>query len=141
MTDHEKTSSDNDQRNNHENRSGLLEKIFTILSLIAILAMTAYLAKESFGTPPPAAFEVKVASPQLRDEFTAVEVYIKNTGEQAAKAVNIRGEIYIDQKKPLEAEATLDWLPGNSQRMVTLIFAGDQTTTSPKVQVLGYEEP
>jgi len=141
MNEHKKTNPDNDQEEDHEDRSGLLERIFTILSLVVILAMTGYLVKETFGTPPPASFEVEVAAPQLRGDYTAVEVFVKNTGEQAAKAVNVRGEIANGPDGPIEAEATLDWLPGSSRRRVTLVFAGDQTTTTPEVRVLGYEEP
>ena len=119
----------------------MLEKIFTVLSLILIVAVIGYLIKESISTETPPAFQLEQADPIKRGQFTAVDVFIENVGDQSAKAVNITGEIAVRGQEPLKAEATLDWLPGRSTRQTTLLFPGDTPTTKPQVEVVGYEIP
>src|SRR5687767_11171573 len=145
MTAHQQHNRDDSTGNTNsrsgEKHSGLLEKIFTVLSLLLIIAMVGYLVKETVASHPPAAFEVEQAAPIKRGQFTAVDVFVRNTGDEAAKAVNITGEVAGPDGKPIEAEATMDWLPGKSRRKVTLLFPHDIGTTEPEVEVIGYEEP
>lgn len=124
-----------------DERAGNLEKIFTVLSLILITAIVVYLGKESLATQTPAAFILKPADPIKRGDFKAIDVYIENTGDRAAKAVNLKGEVPGPDGKPVEAEATLDWLPGRSTRRASLIFPPDAPTTAPQLEIIGYEEP
>lgn len=130
-----------ENRNRHDERSGTLEKLFTVLSLILITAIVIYLGRESLATQTPAAFILKPADPIKRGDFKAIDVYIENTGDKAAKAVNLKGEVVGPDGKPIEAEATLDWLPGRSSRRATLIFPLDAPTTTPELEIIGYEDP
>lgn len=130
-----------DGRNGNGERAGTIEKIFTVISGILIVAITIYLGKESLAKQTPAAFVLKPSDPIERGDFKAIDVYIENTGDQAAKAVNLTGEVLGSDGKPIEAEATLDWLPGRSTRRATLIFPPDAPTTSPQLEITGYEEP
>jgi uncharacterized protein (TIGR02588 family) len=64
-----------------------------------------------------------------------------NIGDDAAKAVHVIGEATGADGNPVESQATLDWLPGDSKRKVTIIFPADANTADTKVRVAGYEEP
>lgn len=126
----------------HEERSSVTEKIFTVFSVILVGGLCIFLLSQSFSPPAPPAFAVETAYPINRGENTAIDVYIRNSGKQAAKAVHITGEMPGADGKPVEAEATLDWLPGNSRRQVTLLFPADvQKSGNPEIRVKGYEEP
>lgn len=126
-----------------EDREGWTEKLFTVFSLLLIAGLVGYLLVESFKTNTPPAFELKPSPAEQRGDFVAVRISVKNGGEDTAKAVQVRGEIAVEGSEPVQAEATLDWLPGRSSRDVTLLFSEDAATSvgAAKFEVVGYEEP
>jgi uncharacterized protein (TIGR02588 family) len=126
---------------NEEQRGSILEKLFTILSALLLLFITGYLLVQSFRDSKPPMFEVQVSVPAARGDFTAVAVLVDNTGDDAAKAVQVRGEAPGADQQPVEAEATMDWLPGKSRRHVTLLFPPDADVSKLEVKIVGYEEP
>lgn len=134
------TNCDDSDQNNAA-RTGILEKIFTVMSLVLIVGMSGYLIWQSFTADNPASFKIKTGAVEERGEFLGVEVHITNSGGESAKAVQVRGEVPWQPGRPMEAEATLDWLPANSTRKITLLFPKDADTSAAKVRVVGYEEP
>lgn len=140
----QESPSDKDQENNRrgeEEHSGTLEKIISISSLILILGITGYLAWESIQDNTPPALDVTLAEPRQQGEFVAIVVAVQNSDDDTAKAVQVRGEAPGADGKPAEAEATMDWLPGQSKRRVTLLFPTDANVSQADVKVVGYEEP
>lgn len=137
----EESPDENEAGAHQEERSGLLEKLFTILSVGLLLFLVIFLGVQSFREDEPAAFDVQISSTEKRGDFTAVAVILKNTGDQTAKAVQIRGEAPVAGGKPVEAEATMDWLPAKSQRHVTLLFPPNADFAKLGVKVVGYEDP
>lgn len=132
-----KQTSDKDDKN----RTGVLEKIFTIFSVVLLLAIAGYLVKQSFTPETPPAFKVDTEKPAPQGRFQSLTVRVRNIGSRTAKAVNVQAEAPTPDGEKAEAEATLDWLPGHSTRKVTLIFPGDADTSATEAEVVGYEEP
>jgi uncharacterized protein (TIGR02588 family) len=131
-----------DEQKPEQERTSKTETIFTIFSVILIVLAASYLVVQSLGTPAPPAFTTELSYHLPRGNHAAVDVFIKNTGDEAAKAVHVSGEVAGTDGTPVEAEATLDWLPGNSTRKVTLLFPTDKVTTAtPEIHITGYEEP
>lgn len=135
-------NSSNDEHREQDDRRNITEELFTVFSVLLIISVCGYLGFQSFGIPTPPVFSVETSYPLPRGDLIAVEVYVKNSGEEAAKAVHVTAEMTGNNSQPVDAEATLDWLPGNSKRRVTMVFPGDVvTTTLPNVKIKGYEQP
>ena len=135
----EKKNSEEGSSGCEEERPGHLETEFTIISIILILAAVAYLAYHAWAPKSEPGFEITSHPAVKYGEFDHVRVDVKNTGDLPAKSVEVYGSIKTSDE-PMEAEASLDWLPGNSTRSVTLVFS-DASTTPPEIVVRGYEEP
>ena len=140
----EKKKSDEQQNTGSEDdreRAGILETLFTIVSVLLIAAIAIYLVREAARTQTPAAFTLKSSDPITRGNFMAVDVYVANGGDMAAKAIHLKGTVPGPDGSPVEGEATMDWLPGRSTRRATLLFPKDAQTTTPKIEVVGHEAP
>lgn len=137
----ETDSGKSDQKADEKDRSGFLETVFTILSLLLILGIAGYLTWQASKESTEPAFELKAEKSVLRGQFQAINILVKNSGTQAAKDVNISGQAAGNDGKPETAEATIDWLPGQSKRRVTLIFPKDTDTSSPILNVTGFQYP
>ncbi len=133
--------SPDDLSEKEENHSGILEKLFTVLSLVLLGSLCAFLLWQSFAPSLPPAFQVEVGPFEKRGDFVGVEVIVSNIGDEAAKAVQVMGEATGADGEPVEAQTTMDWLPGDSKRNVTLIFPADLKQDKLDVRIAGYEEP
>lgn len=134
------TSGKKAEKEEHQ-RSGILEKVFTVFSVILLVFMAGYLVVQIFQESTPPGFLVTPSEPRMRGDFMAVGVTMQNTGDRAAKQVHVRGKAPAGEGEPFEAVATLDWLPGNSSRHVTLLFPAEADLEALVVDVIGYEEP
>lgn len=144
MTSDEKNKPDEAHENHEEKEekhSGLLEKIFTVFSLLLLATLSVYLVYRSFAPDSPPSFKVELGLTEKRGDFQGIEVTVVNIGDDAARSVQVIGEAIGADGNPVESQATLDWLPGDSKRKVTLIFPADANTTTAEVRVAGYEEP
>lgn len=134
-------SSDDTERREEE-RASITERLFTIFSIILLASGSIYLVYQSFAPSTPPSFAVEISYQLQRGKYRDVNVYITNSSTEAAKAIHISGELTGQDGKPLESEATLDWLPGNSRRKLTLVFPAEEVTTGiPKIYIKGYEQP
>lgn len=123
-------------------RSGVLEILFSIFSCGVLLFLIGYLIYQIAQENTPPVIEITESKPRPRGAYTAIMITVRNDGDDAAKAVQIRGEAPMAGKDaPYEAEGSLDWLPGNSVRQVTLLFPPDVNIDDLEVYVVGYEEP
>ncbi len=135
----DKSSEDHDEK--EENHSGVLEKIFTVLSLVLLGSLCAFLVWQSFAPSLPPSFQVELGPFEKRGDYVGVEIIVSNIGDEAAKAVQVLGETTGADGEPVDAQATMDWLPGDSKRRVTLIFPADVKQENLDVRIAGYEEP
>lgn len=124
-----------------EHHSGMLEKLFTVMSLLLLLGVASFLVWQWISGSTPPAFKIEAEAPHKRGDFTNIEVTVENTGNETAKSVQVMAEATGADGKPVDSQATLDWLPGNSKRTVSLVFPLDTDTSGAVVRVAGYEQP
>lgn len=122
-------------------RAGVIEKAFTVFSILLLVCTVGLLLAETFQEDKPPAFSIEALKPAQSGDLIAVSVIIHNTGDETAKAVQVRAEVPVGEGERIEAEASLDWLPGGSKRRVTLLFPPKTKLDSMKVMIVGYEVP
>ncbi len=121
------------------------EWLTAAVGLLLLLAAVGYMAREAVtgdDVPPyvvVAADSVTTAHGVHQVHFTA-----RNEGGRAAAAVTVEGRLSGVTGAAGEAEtseATLDYVPGRSERAGGLFFRGDPRTGRLELRAHGYAEP
>lgn len=129
------------EQQERNSRAGIIEKVFTLVSIVLLVSTVGLLLAETFQEDAPPAFSISVEPPARSGSLTAVSVLIHNTGDETAKALQVRAEVPVSEEERIDAEASLDWLPGGSKRRVTLLFPPETDLKKLKVTIVGYEVP
>lgn len=107
------------------------------LGLLGFLGWEAY--ERPGGTPP-------VIEVSLRDVVPAGKGYVaeitaRNLSSETAAGVDIEGVLSRGGQEVEQAQATLDYVPGQSERRGGLFFSEDPSEGDLELRALGYAEP
>lgn len=118
-----------------------LEILFSLVSGMAILATIGYLVWQGFQTETPPAFEVKTGAVRNSGSQFHVPVTVRNSGDEAAQGVEISVTLKSPGGEESEGRATLDWVPGRSERRAVTVFREDPRQGRLEARVAGYQSP
>jgi uncharacterized protein (TIGR02588 family) len=120
------------------------EKVAGAVSLLLVLGVIGFLLYEAFQpqTAPEIVTEVQSITPQPGGYL--VQFQASNRGRQTAASVLVEGALYdpAGSGEPIEtAEATFDYIPDQSDRTGSLVFARDPRQYDLRLQVKGFMDP
>ena len=111
-----------------------------LLLTLGTFGVIGWEAVTTRGEPPPA-IETSVEGVTAAAGGYVVEVRLRNRSHATAAAVEIEGEMSAGGGEPTRSTATIDYVPGESERRVGLFFREDPRRHGLEVRVLGYSEP
>jgi len=121
----------------------ILEWISAAIGLVLTLAMFGFIgwqAWTSTGEELPA-IEVRVQRIVPAAGGWVVEIAAVNLSPATAAAVQIEGELKDGERVLATSQATLDYVPGNSEKRGGLFFREDPQAHGLEVRALGYARP
>lgn len=122
-------------------RIPFVELVAGIVGLLIVIATIGYLAFETLrGGPRDPVLAVEILRVRQVEGSFAVDVEIRNRGQNAAADVHVAAATRSGQPDGLRAEVRVDYVPGQSTARATLLFAADPGS-APDVRVVGYAEP
>lgn len=144
MTDHEPSTADEQAGSTEQEppASPKWELLLAVLGGAVVLALLAFLAYQALAvsdTGPQLSAAVSKVE-RAGDHFVA-HVRVDNDGNEAARDVNVSGELSANGKTLQEASTTISYLPPTSFRRAALLFTKDPRQVKLTVRVAGYELP
>jgi uncharacterized protein (TIGR02588 family) len=121
----------------------LLEWIAGGIGTILTLALLGFLGWQAWTTPRDVPPEVTVRLEEVRpvgDGFVA-RIVAANGSPATAAALDVEGVLSRDGEEVERAQATLDYVPGHSEKRGGLFFAEDPRKGDLRLRALGYQEP
>lgn len=139
------------QDGRHDGRRGgqqdggtpVLEWISAAVGLVLTLTMVGFIgwqAWTSTGREPPA-IEVQVRQILPQADGWVVEIAAVNRSPATAAAVQIEGRLTDGPDVVATSQATLDYVPGHSERAGGLFFREDPRAHALDLRALGYARP
>jgi uncharacterized protein (TIGR02588 family) len=131
------------QQGSSEHQVPLLEWIAAGLGVAILLAMFAFLALEALGTSSsqPPSLRIEPVGLAAAGEQFIVEVKVSNRSAQTGAGVQFEGSLSQAGKEVETSSATIDYVPGNSERRAGLIFTRDPRIHQAQFRVTGYQRP
>jgi uncharacterized protein (TIGR02588 family) len=132
----------NDPAEDH--RAGPLEIVATAISTLLIVALLSVLIWDAFHPNTPPAFATQPGRLAIAGGLYRVPVSVRNSGDDAAKAVIVHLELVASDSVLAESDLTIDWLPGNTSKELVGLFArpaSGPTPTGVRAEVRGYATP
>ena len=126
-----------------ENGTPLLEWIAAgagLMLTLGVLGSIGWEALQGGGEAAPA-IEVTVERVMPVAAGYVVEVRATNRSPATAAAVQIEGELDKGGAEPVTSSATIDYVPGESDRRAGLFFTDDPRAYPLEVRALGYAKP
>ena len=117
-----------------------LELTATWVSGVLLVAMLVFLVWDANQPSRPPSFETSIESLEQRGSHAYATVVVRNTGDDAARTVEVRVMPEGGDTKS-EARFTLDWLPGRSTRRGVAVLPSDVARGNLRADVTGYAEP
>ena len=111
-----------------------------LLLTLGILGSISWEAVKGGGEAAPA-IEVTVERVTPVAAGYVVEVRARNHSPATAAAVQIEGELDKGSAEPVTSSATIDYVPGESDRRAGLFFTDDPRAHKLEVRALGYAKP
>ena len=123
-------------------RTPALEWIASIVGLLLVSAVLAVIGHEALrqALADVPALSVRVERIVAAGSGYVVEVEVANASAASAAAVQIQGTLG-GGAEPIVSQATLDYVPGHSQRLAGLVFREDPRGRPLEVRATGYQEP
>lgn len=122
-----------------------LEWVASAVGLALTLAILGIIAREAYQGPGDEPPMVEVRSERIVSagggRGWVVEFVAVNRSRSTAAAVQIEGRLSSDGREVATSGATLDYIPGRSERTGGLFFAQDPLAHDLKLRALGYAEP
>lgn len=110
------------------------------LLAIAILLFLTLEALDSGATKPPL-LHVRPTAVTTFNGLYIVELTVTNRSGQTAAAVEVEGELSRSGRVVETSNATLSYVPGNSERKAGLLFTHDPRSNRLQVRATGYQQP
>ena len=122
----------------------LWEKLAGLLGLLLVLGVLGFLLYEAAAprTEAEIVTEVQSITPQAGGYLVVFDA--SNRGHQTAATVLVEGALYdpAAPEEPVEtAEMTFDYIPDQSDRTGSFIFANDPRRYELRIQVKGFMDP
>jgi uncharacterized protein (TIGR02588 family) len=134
-------SNDTRSRRPHDT-TPLLEWILGSLGVVLFVGAVGFLLFEgSQGQERPAGVEIRVDEIIPTEDAYIVRYRAHNTGTQTLVDVRITASLYDGTQELERAEATLDFLPGQSWRRGGFFLREDPRKHRLELRVGGYQEP
>lgn len=118
------------------------ERAVAVVGLALVVALIGYIVHElvtASATPPNVTVQADGVSTNGNDwlvTFTA-----KNSGDETAASVVIRGELVAAGRTVETSHVTLGYVPGKSARRGGLFFQHNPEKYTLKLRALGYAQP
>ena len=121
----------------------LLEWISAAIGAAITLALLGFIAWEAaVGTrAAPAAVTLEASALHRTPAGFTVQVTARNRTDSTAAAVQIEGTLGKGGAEVEKSEATLSYVPGQSERKAALVFTKDPRRHDLSLRVTGYEAP
>lgn len=110
-------------------------------AVLIATAMGTALYRVASTEDPPVAFEIEVVSTTRTASGFAVDFRVKNTGSKSAAAVNIEGKLTKNGEDVETSNATVTYVPADSEREGGLFFTNDPQVHQMQIRATGYEKP
>ena len=126
-----------------EKRIPLLEWASAAVGLLILAVIFVFLGMEmvkSNGSKPPVMLVEATGLAAYSDRYI-VEVKVRNESPGTGAAVHIEGTINEGERSIETSSATVDYVPGMSQRRAGLVFTRDPRKYRLEMRVTGYERP
>lgn len=126
-----------------DGRTPALEWISAALGLLITLAILAFIGWQALAGPDevPPAIEVTVRQVVPLPGGYVVEVVARNVSPSTAANVQIEGRLERQGQTVATSRATLDYVPGHSERQGGLFFEEDPRAHDLGLRALGYARP
>ncbi|HJU76109.1 MAG TPA: hypothetical protein VJ717_20380 [Gemmatimonadaceae bacterium] len=117
-----------------------LELTATWISGVLLVAIVGFLVWDARQPSRPPSFETVIESQEQRGSYVYVTVAVRNLGDAAARAVEVRVR---PEGRDIGSEAhfTLDWVPGRSMRRGIAVLPQNIALGRLQAEVVGYAEP
>ncbi len=110
---------------------------FIIVSVA--IGMTLYRGAVQENSPPN--IQISLKSVSQKSQGFLVEFELSNTGNRAASAVNVEGELKTNGETVETRTMTMAYAPSNSKRSGGLIFSKDPSIYDVEIRAVGFEDP
>ena len=127
-----------------DRRAGPLEIATTVVSTLLVAALLSVLIWDAVHPNTPPAFATQPGRVVIAGGSYRVPVSVRNSGDDAAKAVVVHLELIASDAVLAESDLTIDWLPGNTSKEVVGLFARPASAPVPtavRAEVRGYAAP
>jgi uncharacterized protein (TIGR02588 family) len=128
----------------HDRRAGPLEVVATAISALIIAAVLSVLIWDALDPNTPPAFTTQPGRIAIARGVYRVPIAVRNSGDDAAKAVVVHVELVASDSVLVESDLTIDWLPGNTSKGLVALLArpaSSPTPTGVRAEVRGYATP
>jgi uncharacterized protein (TIGR02588 family) len=139
----EKAKKEKKNSEQHHEDPPIGEWIVATVGLILVAGAICFMLYQAItqDSSPPG-FSVRVDSITTNDGGGhLVKFRIKNSGETAAAAVNVKGELKRGDENVEDSSVTLTYVPSNSEREGGILFSENPNEYQLKLRVEGYEKP
>lgn len=127
-----------------DHRAGPLEIVATALSALLVAGILSVLIWDAFHPNAPPAFDTQPGRVAITNGSYRVPVSVRNSGDDAAKAVVVHLQLVASDSVLAESDLTIDWLPGNTSKELVGLFARPASAPMPtgvRAEVRGYVTP
>lgn len=125
----------------HEHRHNFLEILFTVISGILLAALLGYLGYRATFRESKPDLTISKGTAYSGREFQTLPVDVENHGDMAARNVDIRATVSGTDGSDIDAETTIDWVPGLSKKQGEVVFPKATDIANVKLTITGYGIP
>lgn len=122
-------------------RASLWEYVVGALGALLVTATIFYLALDARSAESPPDLVVVAERISRGESGYIVEIEVENRGTETAATVLVLGELRQGDAVVEGAEASLDYVPGNSNRPAGLVFTLDPTAYRLVLRAVGFDLP
>ena len=124
-------------------RTPLLEWVAGAVGATLTLTLIGFLGWEAWTSPGdvPPDVTVRLEAVLPAGEGFVARIVAANGSPETAAAVEVEGVLSRDGDEVETAGATLDYVPGNSEKRGGLFFSEDPREGDLRLRALGYQEP
>lgn len=124
-------------------RVPLLEWVSAAVGLLILVGLFGFLAMEAVKTSeekPPMMIVEETGISAYSDRYI-IEVKLVNHSRKTGAAIQIEGRLSTGGTSVETSNATVDYVPGKSERRAGLVFTKDPRKYDVELRVTGYELP
>ena len=127
-----------------KHRAGTLEIVATAISVLLVAIIVGVLVWDAVHPNTSPSFTAVPGTLTEDGSLYRVPVTIENSGDDAAKAVDVHLELLAADSVLAESDLTVDWVPGKTRKELVSYFARPTSGPPPsgvRAEVRGYVVP